>query len=49
MTNKTHEAVEVNEYSTNHSNIHPDLESKIKDLEKKIKELKAKTASSRRK
>lgn len=41
MIKKTHEEFETNEYATNHTNIHPDLENKTKHLEKN-KELKEK-------
>jgi hypothetical protein len=41
MIKKTHEEFETNEYVTNHTNTHPDLENKIKHLEKN-KELKEK-------
>lgn len=39
MTKKTHEETEGDEFATNHTNIHPDLEDKINRLEKKNKEL----------
>lgn len=42
MTKKTHKKTKGNEFVTNHTNTHPDLENKINHLEKKNKELEEK-------